>query len=330
MLSGVSLADAPFVPYSGGHTTRNRTMPTQRRTAGQRWKQFLSFVAVWVLTAVVGSALLIYFTASSEPELAPEPANDEPQLALAPSVAEAPGPEDIETDADLVPVAATPEPLPVAPPEPVPNGNQARDVVRPRSQPSATRPGLTEAERAAKVGNFVRDAARATEAGDYDRATRAYESALELDPNNFEIKILMSQVASLTEIEAREAGAPRFRESPTNVSGGPGTGAAAAELIVELLPAAPNPGDPYILRVRAYNSSEQSLALTSVELVESHDSMKSEKARTSEPLARQLGPNENALLWERKADWTRADRTGTILVAVTLADGTRLSKSVQW
>ena len=161
-------------------------------------------------------------------------------------------------------------------------------------------------------------------------AILAYEGALELEPNNFEVKILMTQVASLSELEARKAG-QRFQESSTELTtDGSPSESRAAELIIEILPSAPNPGDPYVLRVRAHNLSNQGLALISVELIDTHASMNSERGRPVTPLAQRLGPKETALLWERRSDWTAADRKGSIDVVVTLADGSRLSKSLRW
>jgi hypothetical protein len=189
---------------------------------------------------------------------------------------------------------------------------------------------LTHDERASKTASHIRHAATAMDAGDYDNAILAYESALELEPNNFEVKILMTQVMSLRELEAREAG-QQFRETRTEVTtDGLRSESQTAELIIEILPSAPNPGDPYILRVRAHNASDQRLGLTSVELVDAHDSMKSERGRPVTPLAQRLGPKETALLWEKRSDWTVADRTGVIDVVVVLADGSRLSKSLRW
>ena len=189
---------------------------------------------------------------------------------------------------------------------------------------------MTASERASKVAAHIRRAASATEAGDYEEAILAYEGALELEPNNFEVKILMAQVASLSELEARKAG-QRFQESSTELTtDGSPSESRAAELIIEILPSAPNPGDPYVLRVRAHNLSNQGLALISVELIDTHNSMNSERGRPVAPLAQRLGPKETALLWERRSDWTAADRKGSIDVVVTLADGSRLSKSLRW
>jgi len=189
---------------------------------------------------------------------------------------------------------------------------------------------MTVPERASTVASHIRRAATATEAGNYEKAILAYESALELEPNNFEVKILMTQVMSLRELEAREAG-QRFRETRTEVTiDGSRSESQTAELIIEILPSAPNPGDPYILRVRAHNTSDRGLGLTSVELVGAPDSMKSERGHPVTPLAQRLGPRETALLWEKRSDWTVADRSGIIDVVVVLADGSRLSKSLRW
>ena len=35
-------------------------MPKPARTARERWSQFLTFVVMWILAAIVGSALLFY------------------------------------------------------------------------------------------------------------------------------------------------------------------------------------------------------------------------------------------------------------------------------
>ncbi len=273
------------------------------RTARERWSQFLTFVVLWILAAIVGSTLLFYFTGRSDPPRAmPEPtemAKDD--RASEPSPApEAPGPEPIIT--------------------------KLRDEPAPRTRVRV----MTASERASKVAAHIRRAASATEAGDYDEAILAYESVLELEPNNFEVKILMAQVASLSELEAREAG-HRFQESSTKLTtDGSPSESRDAELIIEILPSAPNPGDPYVLRVRAHNLSDRGLALISVELIDTHDSMNSERGRPVKPLAQRLGPKETALLWERRSDWTAADRKGSIDVVVTLADGSRLSKSLRW
>ena len=311
-------------------------MPIPARTARERWSQFLSFVVVWVLAAIVGCTLLFYFTAGSDPPPA-APAPEPTQVAL----------EDRAPEPPPAPVSED------APPEPAANIEDVdvRDDVPDEPAPPEPVRVMTDSERASRVASRIRRAATATDAGDYEEAILAYEGALELDPNNFEVKILMAQVMSLSELKAREAGASgkRFQESRTEVTPpsstarrGFGTGnngnnidgtpseSLAAQLIIEILPTAPNPGDPYVLRLRAHNVSNQVIALMSVEFIDTHDSMKSEQGRQATPLAQRLGPNETALLWERQSDWTAADRTGTIVVVVTLAGGSRLSKSLRW
>ncbi|GMR24346.1 MAG: hypothetical protein BMS9Abin37_2877 [Acidobacteriota bacterium] len=290
-------------------------MPIPTRTARERWSQFLTFIVQWVLAAVVGSASLFYLTGGSDP-LPAAPETEPTQVALedrAPEPAPAPVSEDV-----------------VEAPAPAPDIKHARENVRKEPTPLEPVPVMTDGERASKVATHIRRAATATEARDYEEATLAYQSALELEPNNFEVKILMAQVTALSELEAREAG-QRFRETRTELTtDGSRSESQAAELIIEILPSAPNPGDPYILRVRAHNASDRGLALTSVELVDAHSSMKSEQGRPGTPLAQQIGPKETALLWERRSDWTVADRTGVIDVVVILADGSRLSKSLRW
>ncbi len=288
-------------------------MPMPARTARERWSQFLTFVVMWVLAAIVGSALLFYFTGRSDPPRAkPEPEPTHVTL------------EDRSPEPSPAPVSVS-EAAPEAP-APEPNITEVRDEPAPRTRVRV----MTASERASKVAAHVRRAASATEAGDYEEAILAYEGALELEPNNFEVKILMAQVASLSELEARKAG-QRFQESSTELTtDGSPSESRAAELIIEILPSAPNPGDPYVLRVRAHNLSNEGLALISVELIDTHDSMTSERGRPVAPLAERLGPKETALLWERRSDWTAADRKGSIDVVVTLADGSRLSKSLRW
>ena len=286
-------------------------MPMPARTARERWSQFLTFVVMWILAAIIGSTLLFYFTGRpGPPPAAPEP--EPTHVALADRAPE-PSPAPVSEDAPEAPV-----------PEPI--------ITKLRYEPAPrTRVRMmTASERASKVAAHIRRATSATEAGDYEEAILAYEGALELEPNNFEVKILMAQVVSLSELEAREAG-QRCQESSTELTtDGSPRESCAAELIIEILPSAPNPGDPYVLRVRAHNLSNQGLALISVELTDTHDSMNSERGRPVTPLAQRLGPKETALLWERRSDWTAADRKGSIDVVVTLADGSRLSKSLRW
>ncbi len=286
-------------------------MPMPARTARVRWSQFLTFVVMWILAAIIGSTLLFYFTGrSGPPPAAPEP---EPTHVALEDRAPEPSPAPVSEDA---PEAPAPEPI----------ITKLRDEPAPRTRVRM----MTASERASKVAAHIRRATSATEAGDYEEAILAYEGALKLEPNNFEVKILMAQVVSLSELEAREAG-QRFQESSTELTtDGSPSESRAAELIIEILPSAPNPGDPYVLRVRAHNLSNQGLALISVELTDTHDSMNSERGRPVTPLAQRLGPKETALLWERRSDWTAADRKGSIDVVVTLADGSRLSKSLRW
>ena len=284
------------------------------RTARERWSQFLTFVVMWVLAAIVGSALLFYFIIgrSDPPPAAPKP---EPTHVVLEGRAPEPSPAPVSVS-EATPEAPAPEPI----------IRKVRDEPVSRMRVRV----MTESERASKVAAHIRRAASATEAGDYEEAILAYEGALELEPNNFEVKILMTQVASLSELEARKAGR-RFQESGTELTtDGSPSESRDAELIIEILPSAPNPGDPYVLRVRAHNLSNQGLALISVELIDTHDSMNSERGRPVAPLAQRLGPKETALLWERRSDWTAADRKGSIDVVVTLADGSRLSKSLRW
>lgn len=290
-------------------------MPSRTRTARERWSQFLSFVVVWVLAAIVGSALLFYFTVGSDPPpAAPEP---EPTPVALKDDAPEPAP---------APVSEVARSTPASEPTIEHVRNDVRDEPAPRQRVRA----MSDSERASKVAAHIRRAATATDAGDYGAAILAYQGALELEPNHFEVKILMAQVTSLSELEARAAG-QRFQETRTEVTiDGSRSESEAAELIIEILPSAPNPGDPYVLRVRAHNASDQDLGLMSVELVDAHNSMKSERGRPVTPLAQRLGPKETALLWERRSDWTVADRTGSIDVVVILADGSRLSKSLRW
>ena len=270
---------------------------------------------MWVLAAIVGSTLLLYLSGGFEPR--PTPAEPE----LAPAIAEAHTPEPPPAPVSQAVVEAR---------APEPAIKHAREKLREKPAPLEPVRVMTDSERTAKVATHIRRAAKATDAGDYEQATLAYESALELEPNNFEVKILMAQVMSLSELEARDA-EHRFRETRTELTtDGTRSESRTAELIIEILPSAPNPGDPYIVRVRAHNASELGLRLTSVELVDAHDSMKSERGRPVTPLAQRLGPQETALLWERRSDWTVADRTGVIDVLVVLADGSRLSKSLRW
>jgi hypothetical protein len=292
-------------------------MPKTPRTAHERWTQFLTFVAAWVLAAIVASALLFYFTARPGPPApSPEP---EPISDVVPEPVPAPAPSPAPV-ADTVAEPPPPEPK-AAPAPPRTSRPQAR---------AQTRRVMRERESAAKVADHVREAASATEKGDYDAAIRHYESALELEPNNFEVKILRDQVAGLRALETRET-EQRFQESPTELTAaGVATRAISAELSIELLPAAPKPGDPYVLRVRAQNLSNEPLSLTSVELVDTHASMKQERGRATKPLAQRLGPRENALLWEKRSDWSVADNSGAIVVTVTLDDGSRLSKALRW
>ena len=308
-----SLEDRPSVLYAGSRT-QHKAMPMPARTARERWSQFLTFVVMWVFAAIAGSALLFYFIIgrSDPPRAAPEP---EPTHVALEDRAPEPSPAPVSVS-EAAPEARAPEP----------SITKVRDEPAPRTRV----PVMTASERASKVAAHIRRAASATEAGDYEEAILAYEGALELEPNNFEVKILMAQVASLSELEARKAG-QRFQESSTALTtDGSPSESRAAELIIEILPSAPNPGDPYVLRVRAHNLSNQGLALISVELIDTHDSMKSERGRPVTPLAKRLGPKETALLWERRSDWTAADRKGRIGVVVTLADGSRLSKSLRW
>jgi tetratricopeptide (TPR) repeat protein len=195
------------------------------RTARERWSKFLTFVVMWVLTAIVGIALLFYFTGRSvPPPAAPEP---EPTHVALEDRAPEPSPAPVSEDA---PEAPAPEPI----------ITEVHDEPAPRTRVRV----MTESERASKIATHIRRAATATEAGDYEKAILAYEGALELEPNNFEVKILMAQAVSLRELEAREAG-QRFRETRTEVTtDGSRSESRAAELIIEILPSGTQPGRP--------------------------------------------------------------------------------------
>ena len=102
------------------------------RTARERWSQFLTFVVMWILAAIVGSALLFYFTGRSDPpRAAPEP--EPTHVALEDRTPE-PSPASVSEDA---PEAPAPEP----------NITKVHDEPTPRTRVRV----MTASERASKV-----------------------------------------------------------------------------------------------------------------------------------------------------------------------------------
>ena len=103
-----------------------------------------------------------------------------------------------------------------------------------------------------------------------------------------------------------------------------------ADLIVQIVPATVQPGDPYFLRVRIYNRGNRPIGLKSIELVSTFGSRTTGRGQPLQPMVQRVNPKDTSLIWEVQNTWTEEQNTGKIEAVVTLVGDAQLRKTIEW
>ncbi len=221
----------------------------------------------------------------------------------------------------------------------------------------------SDKKRAEVVSGYLQQAAKHIEAGDYDMAIAAYDSALKQDPNNAAAFSGKAQAAGLKQQlelarkrqeelqqKASMALTRRFEESRTEFKGPGGqegskgfetsdgvqvkkaTGAPTfpAEIIIELNPPNAQPGQPYVLRIRVHNEGNRPIHVKTIELVSSYGGKAIGRGQQIPTRTQRVNPRSTAVLLEVQSTWTEEQNQGSLVATVSLVGGGTLTKSLRW
>jgi hypothetical protein len=212
------------------------------------------------------------------------------------------------------------------------------------SEPGEAREPIDPLERTrqAMFVAYVEEATELIQEANYEAAIECYDKALEIEPGNVNVLQLRAQAAML---KAQETGSLEIRQSRTEVvgvvrkpqeSGGIAVSRATdenesfGELIVEIRPMNPKPGDPFLVSVRLHNAQNRSIRVKTLELVSTFGSKSIGRGQQLTPLVSVAPPKTVSLLYETRGTWTEDRAKGSIEAIVTTVGDTALRKKIWW
>lgn len=315
-------------------TSGPRGAVTSRTSSRLGWRhQSLLIWALtgWTLATLLGVVLLFHMSAGDDP----------PAPKRTPAVQ-----VDTATQREV-----EVEPAPIAPEVMAPTVEPEAVASLPPFVETEAEPEPSNAE--AVIAAYLRHAAEFTEAGEFDRAIEAYDQAITHDPHNVDFVLLREQVVELREAAKRTGSTITlsFRESrteyigpPADVEGGRFPEARAGvsirratsapefpgELIMSLRPRAFEPGAPYVLSVRLYNSGNRVIGVELVEIEFELDGRVEGRNLRQAPIVARANPRDTALLLEETNVWQEGQSSGEVAVTVDLIGGAQLKKTISW
>jgi serine/threonine protein kinase len=213
------------------------------------------------------------------------------------------------------------------------------------------------------IAGYLKQAASAVAAENYDKAVQAYDQILQHDPNHQgaitgktqainlkrQLELERQRQAELRQAarafnrEILESGteyalAPGKNDGPRGFEAGGGvkvkraTSAPAfpAEIIIELNPTNAQPGQPFVLRVRIHNQGNKAVAIKFIELISSYAGKSIGRGQRIPPKVQRISPKATVLLHEVPGTWTEEQNKGSITAVVTLIGDATLSKTISW
>ncbi len=206
-------------------------------------------------------------------------------------------------------------------------------------------------EQQAEIDQYIVEATGYLKAQNYESAIAAYDKALAVAPNNPQLinarnmaQTAMQQAAaaasvtalsiteSPTEFTARgQSNTPRgFESGDVKVQRATNAPVNPADLIVQIVPATVQTGDPYFLRVRIYNRGNRPIGVKSIALVSTFGSRTTGRGQPLQPMVQRVNPKDTSLIWEVQNTWTEEQNTGKIEAVVTLIGDAQLRKTIEW
>ena len=138
---------------------------------------------------------------------------------------------------------------------------------------------------------------------------------------------------SQTRFEPPEANAPTgFQSGSVQVAQATTQATSPAEVVIEVVPEDAKAGEPYSLRIRLRNVSNQAIFAQSLEVVSTFKGRKIGQGQPKDLNRRRVDAQGSVILFERNDRWSEElDQGGEIEATVILADrkGT-LTKTLQW
>jgi tRNA A-37 threonylcarbamoyl transferase component Bud32/tetratricopeptide (TPR) repeat protein len=213
------------------------------------------------------------------------------------------------------------------------------------------------------IARYLRQAADAVAAEDYDKAIQAYDAILEHDSNHQGAITGKTQALNLKrqleleqqrQAELRQAAMAFNRdiiESGTEYTAPPGKGEGPkgfeagggvnvkratsaptfpAAVIIELNPTNAQPGQPYVVRVRLNNEGNKAITVKYLELISSYGGKSIGKGQRIPPKVQRISPKATALLHEVQSTWVEEQNKGSITAIVTLVGDATLTKVISW
>ena len=186
-------------------------------------------------------------------------------------------------------------------------------------------------EQQAEIDQYIVEATGYLKAQNYESAIAAYDKALAVAPNNPQLinarnmaQTAMQQAAaaasvtalsiteSPTEFTARgQSNTPRgFESGDVKVQRATNAPVNPADLIVQIVPATVQTGDPYFLRVRIYNRGNRPIGVKSIELVSTFGSRTTGRGQPLQPMVQRVNPKDTSLIWEVQNNLDRGAEHG--------------------
>ena len=192
-------------------------------------------------------------------------------------------------------------------------------------------PRARASEQQAEIDQYIVEATGYLKAQNYESAIAAYDKALAVAPNNPQLinarnmaQTAMQQAAaaasvtalsiteSPTEFTARgQSNTPRgFESGDVKVQRATNAPVNPADLIVQIVPATVQTGDPYFLRVRIYNRGNRPIGVKSIELVSTFGSRTTGRGQPLQPMVQRVNPKDTSLIWEVQNNLDRGAEHG--------------------
>jgi serine/threonine protein kinase/tetratricopeptide (TPR) repeat protein len=218
-------------------------------------------------------------------------------------------------------------------------------------------------QREGLISGYLKQAANAVEADDYDKAIQAYDAILEHDPNHqgaITGKIQASNLKKQVELEQQRqaelrqatlafnrdiiesqtdyALPPGKDDGPKGFEAGGGVNVKRAtkaptfpaQLMIELNPTNAQPGQPYVIRVRINNEGNRAITIKFLELISSYGGKSIGRGQRIPPKVQKISPKATVLLHEVPGTWTEEQNKGSISAVVTLVGDATLTKVISW
>jgi serine/threonine protein kinase/tetratricopeptide (TPR) repeat protein len=213
------------------------------------------------------------------------------------------------------------------------------------------------------VAGYLKEAADALEADQYDLAIQKYDKVLEQDPNNQGAIMMRTRALDLKkqveleqqrQAELRQAAMAFNRdimESKTDYAAPPGKGAGPkgfetgggvkvksatkaptfpAQVTIELNPRNAQPGQPYMIRIYVNNEGNKAITVKYLEMISSYGGKSIGRGQQIRPKVQKINAKQTAILHEVPGTWTEEQNKGSITAVITLVGDAKLTKVISW